>query len=122
MLLLEASDQILRPDPSNISSGDPGETLGGYLVAALIVLLQGFIGFPALLFLDHGRLGLRSFLGVAVVMSLLISAWIGSALRAPHLGESFGFMFSMALAFLGPPLLLSFWMAYALRPKRTAVS
>jgi hypothetical protein len=117
IMLLEAADRILRPDRSNISSGDPGEYIGGILLVVLVVVFQALIGLPSLILLDRCKRGLGGFLAIASIMSLLLSAMLASALHAPQFGESFGWMFSRVLAFVAPPFLLSFLLAYILRPR-----
>ena len=117
ILLLETTDQILRPDRINTSSGDSGEQIGGVLLVVLVVMLQALIGLPSLFLLDRCKLGLGGFITVASIMSTLLCVMLAYALHAPQFGESFGWMLPRVAAFVAPPLLLSFSLAYILRPR-----
>ena len=122
MAALEIADHLLRPDRSNITSGDPGETIGGYLLIGLTVFLQLAAGMPSLLMLDSKGSGLRGYLTVATAIALSLSLLFAEMLHAPQVGETLGWMFFRVLLFLGVPLVLSYLLALYLRRVRDRIS
>jgi hypothetical protein len=115
MLSLEVTDHILRPDRSNITSGDAGENVGGLILVILVAILQITVGVPSLLVLDSVRGGARPYFATAMTASLILSLLSAVMLRAPQLGETFEWMFFWAFCFLGPPIIISYLLAYYLR-------
>jgi len=77
---------------------------------------QVVVGLPSLLALDRFRSGARGYLatggGIALVVSFLLG-WI----FAEDFGESRGRMVCWSLLFVGPPIVMSYLLAFVLRKR-----
>ncbi len=104
-VLVSVLDYMLRPDRSDIVSGEPGEMLGGILIFVAVGGLQAVIGIPSLLILDSKHAKINAFLAIGTVLALGFSSFLALMLRAPQFGETFLWMFSWIFCLFGLPLI-----------------
>jgi hypothetical protein len=110
-VLVETADHLLRPDRSNIVSGEPGEYLGGALLIMFCFVLQLVLGGPLLLILDSLRARTRTIIFTGVALAIGCSSFFALVFQAPQFGETFLFLFPLVFGFFGLPLIGSYALA-----------
>lgn len=115
MSAMHITELLLRPDHSNIESDDADIVIGRFVGFLLVAFLQLLVGIPSLLVLDTTRSGVRGYLVTAAVIALLLSLSWAAFLQAQTSSETLGWLFPRVLFFIGPPLVLSYLLAFSLR-------
>ena len=122
MLALQVTDQILHPDRTHFESGEPGEEIGGFILYAFAAMLQIIVGVPSLLALDSANGGIRRYLATVVTIAVILSLLVAGMFHSPQLGETFGWMSTRVLIFLGVPLVYCYLLALYLRMRRDQIA
>jgi hypothetical protein len=82
---------------------------------------QVVVGLPSLLALDRFRSGVRGYLATGGGIALVLSYLIGP-MFAEDFGESRGRTVCWSLPFLGPPIVMSYLLAFVLRKRPDRVA